>query len=151
MDTPGQAVPIIGIMVPIVAIVFGIGIGMLWIYLDFRRKRELYQLYHAERMAAIEKGMELPPLPTDLFEKRGRGAAAGVRSRRWGLILLFFGVAISVAMWGSGEDRNDWWWGLVPVSLGLSLLISSHFEAKEKASATSAADAGRNSTNLPSL
>jgi len=29
-------------------------------WLDFRKKRELFQLHHAERMAAIEKGIDLP-------------------------------------------------------------------------------------------
>lgn len=151
MPYSGNAVPIVGELIPIVAIVLGIGFVMLWVYLDYRRKRELYQLYHAERMSAIEKGMELPPLPADFFRDTRRRAPPGVRSRRWGLILLFLGVAISVAMWGSGE-RNGWWWGLVPAGLGLALLISSRFEAQEKASVTSATDVSRDSgaANPPS-
>jgi hypothetical protein len=142
-DIPGGAVPILGVMIPIVAIVFGIGFVMLWVYFDYRRKRELYQLYHAERMAAIEKGMELPPLPADFFRDTRRRAAPGVRSRRWGLILLFFGVATCVALRSSGAG-GAWCWGLVPTGVGLALLISSRFEA-EKASATAASDVSRDS------
>jgi len=132
-----QAVPILGELIPIVAIVLGIGIGMLWIYFDFRRKREIYQLYHAERMAAIDKGMELPPLPADLFrDSRSRESRAS-RSRRRGLILLFLGAAICIGIWASGAGRVSLW-GLVPAGIGLALLLSSRFEAKEQASATGA-------------
>jgi hypothetical protein len=142
-DIPmSQAVPIIGELIPIIAIVLGIGIGMLWIYFDFRRKREVYQLYHAERMAAIEKGMELPPLPTDLFNDSRTREGRASRSRRRGLILLFLGVAICVGLWASGTGRISLW-GLVPAGIGLALLLSSRLEAKEQASATGASDLNR--------
>ena len=39
MDSPITAV--IGVMIPIVAIVMGIGIGMLSLLLDYRKKREI--------------------------------------------------------------------------------------------------------------
>ena len=41
-------VPIVGVFIPIVAIVMGLGIGMLKLYLDYRKKRELIQLHVAE-------------------------------------------------------------------------------------------------------
>lgn len=132
---PDGAVPILGIMVPIVAIVFGIGVVMLRLYFDFRRRRELYQLYHAERMAAIEKGIELPPLPTDFFRDTRVREAAAVRHRRTGLLLLFIGVAVGAALWGTGE--RDAWWALVPAAWGLALLISSGFESKDAPSTPS--------------
>ena len=145
-DIPmSQAVPIIGEMIPIIAIVLGIGLVMLRVYLDFRRRRELYQLYHAERMAAIEKGIELPPLPTDFFKDTREREAGAVRHRRMGLGLLFIGAAAGAALWGTGERGA--WWALVPVAWGLALLLSSRLEAKEKASAVSR-DSG--SANPPS-
>ena len=45
----------------------GLGVGMLKLYLDYRKKREVIQLHHAERMAAIDKGIELPSLPPNSF------------------------------------------------------------------------------------
>lgn len=116
---------ILGVMLPVFAMVLGIGLVMFAIYLDFSRKRTMLQLHHAERMAAIEKGIELPPLPEELF--RGRGSPAS--SRRVGLILLFIGVATTLALWASAGDI--FWWGLVPTGLGIAFLLTAFFDARE--------------------
>ena len=50
-------------LIPITAIVMGIGIGMLGLWTDHKRKSQLLEQTHRERMAAIEKGIELPPMP----------------------------------------------------------------------------------------
>jgi hypothetical protein len=144
---PDQAVAMLGELIPIIAIILGIGFVMLRSYLDYRRRRELYQLYHAERMAAIEKGIELPPLPTDFFKDTRVRETAAVRHRRQGLVLLLIGITVGVALWGTGE--RDGLWGLVPAGWGLALLLSSRFEAREKASASTASDTNRDSGSLP--
>jgi hypothetical protein len=126
-----MSVAIVGELIPIVAIVLGIGIGMLAIYLDFRKKRELFQLYHAERMAAIEKGIELPPLPADLLREPRNPEARAARHRRVGLVLVFVGVTVGLALWGTKDP--DVWWSLVPVGWGLALLLSSYLESRERA------------------
>ncbi len=128
---PHTSVEIVGELIPIIAIVLGIGIGMLAIYLDFRKKRELFQLYHAERMAAIEKGIELPPLPPDLLRDTRTPEARGARHRRFGFVLLFVGVAVGLALWGTKDP--DAWWALVPAGWGLALLLSSFLESRERA------------------
>jgi len=133
------AVPIVGEILCIVAVVFGIGIGMWRLYLDFRRRRELYQLYHAERMAAIEKGIELPPLPTDFFKDTRVRVPAPIRSRRWGLVLLFLGAGLCAGLWGSGAGRVSLW-GLVPAGIGLALLLSSILESRESTHTSLATD-----------
>jgi hypothetical protein len=81
MDHNHSLVAILSMVIPIVAIIMGVGIGMLSLLLQFRRKRDMFQLYHAERMAAIEKGIELPPLPPEFFQDTGRTAPAPVRHR----------------------------------------------------------------------
>ena len=53
-----HASQILGVMIPIIAIVMGLGLGMLKIWTDYRKKREILQAHHAERMAAIEKGID---------------------------------------------------------------------------------------------
>jgi hypothetical protein len=73
-----NAVAIIGVLIPIVAIVMGLGIGMLKLSLDYRKKREILQAHHAERMAAIEKGIELPPLPPQFYGPETSSLATGV-------------------------------------------------------------------------
>jgi hypothetical protein len=134
MDSGPHTVAIIDNLIPIVAIVFGIGIGMLGMYLNFRRKRELFQLYHAERMAALEKGMELPALPREFFQDSREREANPARHRRQGLILTLLGVGIGVGMAATEHaGRHDAWWCLVIIGLGVALLLSSYLEFKERA------------------
>jgi len=120
---------IIGVSIPVVAIILGIGAAMLAMYFDFRKKRELIQTYHAERMAAIEKGIELPPLPIEYLGDTRYSSPA--RARRTGLILLFLGIAITLGLWGMGIGDGLWWWGLVPLGLGLAFLLIAWFEARD--------------------
>jgi hypothetical protein len=123
-----DAVAILGVMVPIVAIVMGLGIGMLVLWLDYRKKREMFQLHHTERMAAIEKGIELPPLPPEFFrdfKQRGRNPATQFRR---GLVWLLVGIAFMVAMHGTHDQ--DFWWGLIPAAVGVATLISYMVERR---------------------
>ena len=48
MNTPVSEV--IAVMIPIVAIVMGVGIGMLALFLDYRKKRDMFALHHKERL-----------------------------------------------------------------------------------------------------
>jgi peptidoglycan/LPS O-acetylase OafA/YrhL len=124
-----NVVAVLSMVIPIVAIVMGVSIGMLSLYLQFRRQRDMFQLYHTERMSAIEKGIELPPLPPEFFQDTRRPELAPIRHRRSGLILLFLGIAVSVALWGT--DVPAYWWGLVPAAIGLALLLSSLLEVRD--------------------
>ena len=115
----------IAVFIPIVAIVMGIGIGMLSLYLNYRKKRDIYALHHKERMAAIEKGMELPPLPTEFFrDHRDSGKRSPEGRLRSGLVLLLVGGAISFALYHSSNGSHESWvWGLVPAAVGVANLI----------------------------
>jgi hypothetical protein len=130
------AVPILGVMIPIVAIVMGLGIGMLKLWLDYRKKREILQAHHAERMAAIEKGIELPPLPPqfygpesrsqlDILPEQIQGRHLALPYLRSGLTWLLIGIAISVALYTNhhGGTSSAAWWGGVPAAYGLSKLL----------------------------
>jgi Domain of unknown function (DUF6249) len=123
-----SAVAILSMVIPIVAIVMGITSGMVSLYLRFRRKRDMFQLYHLERMAAIEKGIELPPLPPEFFQDR-RAELGPTQHRRFGLILLFLGIAVFVALWGTHVPA--YWWGLAPAAVGVAFLLASALEARD--------------------
>jgi len=87
----------------------------------------MLQMHHAERMAAIEKGIELPPLPPELLYDRYY--EGGYRYRRGrGLTLLLIGVAVTIAMWQVNGDRS-FWWGLIIVAAGLGRLLSDYLQA----------------------
>ncbi len=112
---------IIVFLIPIVAIVMGVGIGMLGIYLDFLKKTRMFDLHHKERLIAIERGMEVPPLPSEFFAPARKPANLKANSLRWGLIWLFLGSALGVAMaLNDGIEQASW--ALLPIAVGLALL-----------------------------
>lgn len=121
----------VAVVVPVVAIIGGISFAAYSMYLKVRRQRETLQMYHAERMAAIEKGIELPPLPPEaLYDQHGgTGYRGDYRRRRRGsgLTLVFVGAAITVAMWQASGD-NSFWWGLVIIAWGLGKLVSEYLD-----------------------
>ena len=115
--------------VPIVAILMVFGTGMLSIYLNFCKRRDMFALYHQERMAAIEKGVELPALPEDFFHEDGgkprrRGRHGTLLA---GLILMFLGLTLYIALHftlpradGGGDVAL---YALVPAGIGIACLI----------------------------
>jgi Domain of unknown function (DUF6249) len=129
----GSLTGLMTMIIPIVAIVGGISFAAYSMYLKIRKQRETLQMYHAERMAAIEKGIELPPLPPELLDDRyyGTDHHGEYRYRRWrgssGLTLVLVGAAVSVALWQATGDKS-FWWGLVIIAWGLGRLLSGHLD-----------------------
>ncbi|HEY0681541.1 MAG TPA: DUF6249 domain-containing protein [Steroidobacter sp.] len=121
-------------LVPLVAIMFGVGVPLsipiLWIALNYKKRRRLMELHHAERMAAIERGMEVPPLPLELIDGRSRRRSSLLP----GLVWFFIGVAVVSASL-IGDDLPGFW-GLVPLGIGVAYLIyyaveGRHLEARQ--------------------
>lgn len=119
------------VLIPVVAIGGGISFAAFSLYLKVRRQREMLQMYHAERMAAIEKGIDLPPLHPGLLYDGDYGTTYRGDYRRWrrgrGLTLVFVGAAVTVAMWQSNGD-NSFWWGFVIIAWGLGRLVSEYVQ-----------------------
>jgi hypothetical protein len=115
---------IIPFFVPIIAIILGIAIGMLGLILDYRKKSRMFELHHQERLLAIERGMEVPPLPPEFFfnPRRDGGSGSGASSLRWGLIWLLLGAALGVAM-GLNDGIAQASWALLPAAVGLAQII----------------------------
>jgi Domain of unknown function (DUF6249) len=107
--------------IPIIAIVMGIGLAVVRVALDYRRKRELFQLHHAERMAAIEKGIEVPPLPPEFFQDYRHRTPGNYLYR--GLVWLLVGLSIGMAMFASDRHDINPLLSLIPVSIGLANLL----------------------------
>jgi hypothetical protein len=123
-------------MIPIIAVILGIAVAMLAIYLSYRKRKEIFALYHQERMAAIEKGVELPPLPEAMLTDDGRPFRPYHPRRHLlrGLAWLFVGLGGGVATWATAG--LDWaLFGLVPVGIGLAHLIYYFVEGKKEAQA----------------
>jgi hypothetical protein len=122
-------------MIPIVAIVFGIGIAMLGLWTDHQRRTQKLEHQHRERMAAIEKGIAIPALPEDKTggDDKWRDPARMLRS---GVLLLSLGIVLYFAIYASG-GREGALFGLIPATLGLAnlayaaVLFKKERQAKE--------------------
>ena len=70
-------------IIPLFGILFGIGGPVAdrrhLVTLNYHKRRKLMELHHAERMAAIERGMEIPPLPIELIDGRSTPSGAAPR------------------------------------------------------------------------
>jgi len=122
---------IIAVLIPIVGIVMGIGLAMLSVYLQYSKRKEIFALYHQERMAAIEKGVDLPPLPEQFFTEDSKRVSPRHRLLV-GLVWLFVGLGFSGAFVGAGKSDVAWY-GLIPIGIGLANLIYYFLVGKKEA------------------
>ena len=109
------------VLVPIFTTAIVFSLPIVWIALNYRKRRHLMELYHKERMAAIERGMELPPLPLDLIDGRSRRRRSSLLP---GLVWFFIGLAV-FAGWLITDFDDDLpvIGGLIPLGIGLAYLI----------------------------
>jgi hypothetical protein len=118
-------------LIPIFGIVFGIGVPLsipiVFAVLNYRKRRRLMELHHAERMAAIERGMDVPPLPLELLD--GQSAKRRRTSLLPGLVWLFVGLAVLISLGKVGEEEAIF--GLIPTGVGLAYLIYYFFEGRK--------------------
>lgn len=105
-------------LVPLFAVGLSLSLPIVWITLNYRRRVRLMELHHAERMAAIERGMDVPPLPSELIAGRSRRSALLP-----GLVWFFIGLAVLCGYFLGGDDDVPIMGGLVPLGVGLAYLI----------------------------
>jgi hypothetical protein len=98
--------------------------------IDYRRRRDIVEAHHKERMAAIERGMELPPLPETFF--RSFNYDRKPRHLLTGMIWTFVGVGLFVAL-REVAGRDVEWFALMPIGVGLALLIYYVVEGRKQA------------------
>lgn len=141
-------------LIPLFGIIFGIGfpltIPVVWIVLNYRKRRRLMELHHAERMAAIERGMEIPPLPIDLID--GRSSRRRHTSLLPGLVWFFIGLALLITTMTMHDDDIPLAGGLIPLGVGLAYLIYYFAEGRAleaKQAEQDAAERAANNRQLP--
>lgn len=119
---------ILGLMIPIIAIVLGLSIPILTSILEYRKRRRLIETHHAERMAAIERGMELPPFPADVLGAvRKRAPSSALLP---GLIWLFVGIGLLLSLGKLiGDDITRF--GFIPAGIGVAYLIYYAIEGRK--------------------
>ncbi len=118
-----MAIELVALMIPIITIVLGVAIAIVWIITAHRQKVQRIDMRHKERMAAIEKGLELPPEPVEPDSGKKSG---GLRS---GLAGMLVGVVLYVALRGV-TDEGIALFGLIPAAIGAANLVSYFVETK---------------------
>lgn len=123
-------------LIPITAIVMGIGIGMLGLWTDHKRKSQILEQAHRERMAAIEKGIELPPLPSTSLVDPAPKVVNPAKVLRSGVFMLSLGIVLCFALVQVGA-REAAVFGLIPGTIGLANLAYAAvlFDKERKAEA----------------
>src|SRR5258706_12545332 len=110
----------LAVMIPIIATVMGMGTAIVAIYFGYRKRTEMFKLYHQERMAAVDKGVELPPIPDSFFASAHTSSPR--RDLLKGLVWLFLGVGITVALYSNLHSKKAPY-GLLPPRIALPYLI----------------------------
>jgi hypothetical protein len=121
---------VIGVFIPIIAIVMGIGLAMMAVWSDHRRKAQLLEQNHRERMHAIEKGAELPPIPANLVGAgNGPATASAAKSLRSGIMLTLIGILLFIAIKAADGDEGALF-GLIPAAVGVANLVYAAIQWK---------------------
>jgi len=116
---------LVALLIPIFGIVFGVGVAIVAIIAGHREKLKRAEHRHRERIAALEKGIDLPPEPEPEAGKR-------TGSLKSGLAGIFLGGVLYFAL-REVTDGEVAIFGLVPAAIGLANLISYFVEARQRA------------------
>ena len=119
----------VAVFIPIVAIIMSLSIPIVFAVIDYRRRRDIVEAHHKERMAAIERGMELPPLPETFFKSFNHDRKP--RHLLTGMIWTFVGAGLFVAL-QEVASRDVAWFALMPIGVGLALLIYYVVEGRKQ-------------------
>jgi H+/gluconate symporter-like permease len=111
---------VIGVLIPIVAML----IGLIIVIYAFNRSYKIKLLEHQQRMAAIEKGVELPPMQ---FERPRPHYPF-----TWPFIFIGFGLALAlIYIIDRHADIETLGFGLVILFVGLGLFASRYYGVKK--------------------
>jgi hypothetical protein len=119
---------VVAVFIPIVAIIMSLSIPIVYAIIDYRRRRDIIDAHHKERMAAIDRGMELAPLPESFYLSLKPARRSSYLLP--GLVWLFIGIGLFIALGAvAGDDVR--YFGLIPAGVGAALLIYYFVEGRK--------------------
>ena len=116
------------LLIPIISVTVSLAALIVWIVMWYRRRLHEIDCRHKERMAAIEKGLELPP------EALPQPEQMAPRSRYLLRGLVWLGVGLAITFGG-----RDWLQsplggsGWIAVAVGAAYLIFYFVEGRKPA------------------
>ena len=117
----------IAVLIPVTAIFMSLLIPIVFAIVDYRRRRDIVEANHKERMAAIDRGMELAPLPESFYQSLKPARRSSYLLP--GLVWLFIGIGLFIAL-GAVADQVRYF-GLIPAGVGAALLIYYFIEGRK--------------------
>jgi hypothetical protein len=128
-----MTIDVLGALIPLVSIILGIGMVIIAILSKHHRQMQELDNRHRERMAAIEKGLDVPPDPVvvePVAERSRRYRRGGSDYLLRGLIWAGVGVALSVSdsFFGSGNRLFGW----IALAVGVAYLIYYALEGRRE-------------------
>jgi len=116
------------LLIPLLAVAISLGALIVWIVATHRRRVREIDSRHKERMAAIERGLELPPEP----HVEAAPIAPRARYLLRGLIWLGVGLAITLGghSWLEAPMGGSGW---IAVAVGVAYLIFYFVEGHKAA------------------
>jgi len=118
-------IPALGLLIPIITVTVSLGALIVWIVAWYRRRMHEVDCRHKERMAAIDKGLELPP------EQLPQPEQMPPRSRYLLRGLIWLGIGLAITFGG-----HDWLRapmggsGWIAVAVGAAYLIFYFVEGR---------------------
>jgi len=103
-----------GPMIPIIAIIMGVGCAIIAMYFSSRRQKEEQETIRI----AMEKGVDLPE---DLLKRNGDSCSRSNPLRR-GIFWTALGISLTIALYVN-NDVEAAVWGLIPLALGIGNII----------------------------
>jgi hypothetical protein len=119
---------VLSMLVPILFVAVSLAALIVWIVVWYRRRKHEIDCRHKERMAAIEKGLELPP------ESLPQPEQMPPRSRYLLRGLIWLGVGLAITFGGRGwlhapMGGSGW----IAVAVGAAYLIFYFVEGRKTA------------------
>jgi hypothetical protein len=121
-------IPVVAMLIPIISVTVSLAALIVWIVVWYRRRMHEIDCRHKERMAAIEKGLELPPDPLPQPEPMPPRSRYLLR----GLIWLGIGLALTFGVHERfGTQTGSFGW--IAVAVGAAYLIYYFVEGRRAA------------------
>ena len=115
---------IMALTIPIIAIIGGITVGIIK---SIGRQR-MQELAQRERIAAIERGMDISKLPPPTMSDPDDLPGPVSRTRQGlligGVVTLFAGAGLSFMLLFIAGDEGVWAVGAIPIAVGAGLILS---------------------------
>lgn len=118
---------IVALFIPITAIFMSLLIPIVFAIVDYKRRKDIVEANHKERLAAIERGMEIPALPESFYQSMKPARRSSYLLP--GLIWLFVGIGLYVALGAVAGDEVKYF-GTIPAGVGLAFLIYYFVEGR---------------------